>query len=148
MLKFVGTDIVFQEFPDEVTLAINISNCPCRCPGCHSPFLWKDTGTELTEASMHRVHGRRFSSRTSESTCRTHQKEPSRPKNRMVHRSNHNFAPHIPQPVRLYKGRPLHSTSWCTEQSNNQPADVSLPSRRFVRRHHSPIPDKLHLAQP
>lgn len=52
MLKFVGTDIVFQEFPDEVTLAINISNCPCRCPSCHSPFLWKDTGTELTEASI------------------------------------------------------------------------------------------------
>ena len=30
MLKYVDTDIVFQEFPDEVTLAINLSNCPCR----------------------------------------------------------------------------------------------------------------------
>ena len=40
MLKYVNTDIVFQEIPDEVTLAVNISNCPCRCPGCHSQYLW------------------------------------------------------------------------------------------------------------
>ena len=42
MLKYVNTGIVFQEIPDEVTLAINISNCPCRCPGCHSHYLWED----------------------------------------------------------------------------------------------------------
>jgi anaerobic ribonucleoside-triphosphate reductase activating protein len=42
---------VFQEIPDEVTLAINISNCPCRCPGCHSRYLWEDVGLPLnTEA--------------------------------------------------------------------------------------------------
>ena len=28
MLKYANFDIVFQEVPDEVTLAINISNCP------------------------------------------------------------------------------------------------------------------------
>ena len=44
MLKYVNTGIVFQEIPDEVTLAINISNCPCHCPGCHSKFLWEDGG--------------------------------------------------------------------------------------------------------
>ena len=33
MLKYVNTGVVFQEIPDEVTLAINISNCPCHCPG-------------------------------------------------------------------------------------------------------------------
>lgn len=48
MLKYVNTGIVFQEIPDEVTLSINISNCPCRCPGCHSQYLWNDTGTPLT----------------------------------------------------------------------------------------------------
>ncbi|MCR5077484.1 MAG: anaerobic ribonucleoside-triphosphate reductase activating protein [Prevotella sp.] len=48
MLHYLNTDIVFQEFPDEVTLAINISGCPCHCPGCHSPFLWTDTGSNLT----------------------------------------------------------------------------------------------------
>jgi anaerobic ribonucleoside-triphosphate reductase activating protein len=47
MLKYVNTGIVFQEIPDEVTLAINISNCPCRCPGCHSRYLWEDIGLPL-----------------------------------------------------------------------------------------------------
>ena len=47
MLKYVNSDIVFQEIPDEVTLAINISNCPCHCPGCHSHYLWEDVGLPL-----------------------------------------------------------------------------------------------------
>ena len=47
MLKYVNTAIVFQEIPDEVTLAINISNCPCHCPGCHSRYLWDDIGLPL-----------------------------------------------------------------------------------------------------
>ena len=48
MLKYTNSDIVFQEIPDEVTLAINVSGCPCRCPGCHSPYLWGDVGAPLT----------------------------------------------------------------------------------------------------
>ena len=48
MLKYVNFDIVFREVPDEVTLAINLSRCPCRCEGCHSPQLQTDTGEELT----------------------------------------------------------------------------------------------------
>ncbi len=48
-MKFVGYDIVFQEVPDEVTLAINISNCPNRCKGCHSPYLMEDRGEVLDE---------------------------------------------------------------------------------------------------
>lgn len=48
MLKYVNTGVVFQEIPDEVTLSINISNCPCHCPGCHSQYLWGDIGTPLT----------------------------------------------------------------------------------------------------
>jgi anaerobic ribonucleoside-triphosphate reductase activating protein len=40
--------VVFEEIPDEITLAINITNCPCHCKGCHSKFLWGDTGTDLT----------------------------------------------------------------------------------------------------
>jgi anaerobic ribonucleoside-triphosphate reductase activating protein len=47
MLKYVNTGIVFQEIPDETTLAINISNCPCACPGCHSHYLWEDVGLPL-----------------------------------------------------------------------------------------------------
>lgn len=52
MLKYVNTGVVFQEIPDEMTLSINISNCPCRCPGCHSSYLWKDIGTPLTPMSL------------------------------------------------------------------------------------------------
>ena len=52
MLKYVNTDVVFQEIPDEVTLAINISNCPCRCPGCHSHYLWEDIGLPLNTAAI------------------------------------------------------------------------------------------------
>ena len=47
MLKYLNTDIVFQEVPDETSLAINITGCPCRCPGCHSTYLWADTGWPL-----------------------------------------------------------------------------------------------------
>ena len=28
MLKYVDSKVVFAEIPDEITLAINISNCP------------------------------------------------------------------------------------------------------------------------
>ena len=52
MLKYVNTDVVFQEIPDEVTLAINISNCPCHCPGCHSHYLWEDIGLPLDTGAM------------------------------------------------------------------------------------------------
>ena len=47
MLKYVDTKIVFEEVPDEVSLAISISNCPCNCKGCHSSYLPKDIGTIL-----------------------------------------------------------------------------------------------------
>ena len=51
-MKFLSYDIVFQEIPDEVTLAINISNCPNRCEGCHSPHLHENIGEELTESVL------------------------------------------------------------------------------------------------
>lgn len=47
MLKYSDTLIAFSEIPDEVTLCINITNCPYHCPGCHSKWLWEDTGDRL-----------------------------------------------------------------------------------------------------
>lgn len=52
MLKYVNTGIVFQEIPDEVTLSINLSRCPCHCPGCHSQYLWQDIGEPLTAMAL------------------------------------------------------------------------------------------------
>lgn len=52
MLKCYNYDIVFQEIPNEVTLAVNITNCPNRCTGCHSPHLREDIGEELNEAQI------------------------------------------------------------------------------------------------
>ena len=55
MLKYLNTDIVFQEVPDETTLAINLTGCPCRCPGCHSTFLWANTGRPLDTLALDRM---------------------------------------------------------------------------------------------
>ena len=52
MLRYADYDIVFQEIPDEVTLAINLSNCPNGCKGCHSPYLMGNGGEPLTEESL------------------------------------------------------------------------------------------------
>ncbi len=49
MLRLASYDIVFQEIPGEVTLALNISCCPNRCPGCHSPHLQQAVGEPLDE---------------------------------------------------------------------------------------------------
>lgn len=47
MIKYLGYTVTFQEIPDEVTLCFNITNCPHRCIGCHSPELQQDVGKDL-----------------------------------------------------------------------------------------------------
>lgn len=47
MLMYVDTKVVFAEVPSEVTLAINIANCPCKCAGCHSSYLADNIGKPL-----------------------------------------------------------------------------------------------------
>lgn len=58
MLKYTDYDIVFQEVPDETTLAINLSGCPNRCKGCHSPQLMEDIGEELTTGALDAILAR------------------------------------------------------------------------------------------
>ena len=64
MLRFVSYDIVFQEIPGEVTLAVNISGCPNHCAGCHSPHLWDNTGERLDDDAVAALLGKYGSSVT------------------------------------------------------------------------------------
>ncbi len=55
MIKYTNYDIVFQEIPNETTLAINLSNCPHKCSMCHSPELWQNIGTRLTITELSKI---------------------------------------------------------------------------------------------
>lgn len=52
MVKYSNTMVVFEEVPDKITLAINITNCQNNCEGCHSPELRQDIGHELNELEL------------------------------------------------------------------------------------------------
>lgn len=52
MIRYYNYDIIFAEFPDETTLALNITGCPNRCPGCHSPHLQADCGRPLDKTEL------------------------------------------------------------------------------------------------
>ena len=53
MLKYVNTMVTFSEVPDEISLCIEISNCPCHCKNCHSPYLAEDIGEPLIYKDTH-----------------------------------------------------------------------------------------------
>lgn len=55
MLKYVETAVTFSEIPDEITLCINISNCPCHCKGCHSSYLAEDIGEPLSKTALSKL---------------------------------------------------------------------------------------------
>jgi anaerobic ribonucleoside-triphosphate reductase activating protein len=48
MLKYENTLITFTEVPDEISLCINLTCCPCRCKECFEPWLRKDYGSVLS----------------------------------------------------------------------------------------------------
>ena len=52
MIKCVDSTITFAEIPTEISLAYAITNCENKCHGCHSPWLRKDLGSELTKESL------------------------------------------------------------------------------------------------
>ena len=54
-MKYVDTKVVFREVPEELTLAVNISNCPVGCAGCHSPYLHNDIGDVLDIGSVEKL---------------------------------------------------------------------------------------------
>ena len=52
MLKYTETAVTFAEVPNEISLCVNISGCPNKCPGCHSPYLREDIGKPLDWGSL------------------------------------------------------------------------------------------------
>ena len=52
MLKYSDIVIGLQEIPGEVSLVINITNCPFRCKGCNAKKLWEDIGEPLSCANL------------------------------------------------------------------------------------------------
>ncbi len=54
-MKYSGYAVVMQEIPDEISLALEITNCPHHCKNCHSPYLRENIGTELTEEEIDRL---------------------------------------------------------------------------------------------
>lgn len=48
-LKYLGYAIVFEEVPDEISIAFNISGCEHRCEGCHSKYLWDYSGKYIKD---------------------------------------------------------------------------------------------------
>ena len=54
-MKYTEAVVAFREFPDEIALCINISNCPNHCVGCHTPKLREDIGTILDSRSLQQL---------------------------------------------------------------------------------------------
>lgn len=51
-LKYTEAQVTFSEFPNEISLCLNLSNCPCHCEGCHSPELSEDIGIILDKEKL------------------------------------------------------------------------------------------------
>ena len=59
-LRFTREEIVWQEVPNEVSLAFLLSGCPLRCVGCHSADSWKAGLGEALSVDYLRERLRRY----------------------------------------------------------------------------------------
>lgn len=48
-IKYYTTQVCFQEIPNEISYTYFLTNCPNKCPNCHSPHLRDDIGTLVSE---------------------------------------------------------------------------------------------------
>lgn len=55
MLKYFDYSVTFAEFPDEISLCVNLSNCPNGCEKCSEPWLADDIGRELDEDAISKL---------------------------------------------------------------------------------------------
>lgn len=51
----MNTLVSFSEIPDEISLCLSISNCPCKCKGCHSSYLAGNIGKVLNWESLNKL---------------------------------------------------------------------------------------------
>ena len=52
-MRFSSFQVVFQEIPNEISLAFQIVGCPLRCIGCHSSDLWNShAGNEMNPTHL------------------------------------------------------------------------------------------------
>lgn len=100
MIKYLDTAVVFEEVPDEVTLAIEITNCPGHCVGCHSPWLREDIGEELTIDVLHDLIDKNKGI-----TCVCFMGEGKDPETLKLLASTIKFRNDFPYKVALYSGR-------------------------------------------
>lgn len=55
-MRYSDLQIVFQEVPNEISLAIHITGCPLKCAGCHSSIYWNpQIGQDLTVEHLHQL---------------------------------------------------------------------------------------------
>lgn len=56
MLYYSSKQIVLQEVPDEISLALSISGCPLRCKGCHSKETYNNKyGNKLDNNELQNI---------------------------------------------------------------------------------------------
>jgi anaerobic ribonucleoside-triphosphate reductase activating protein len=60
MIKYKDSYVVFEEIPNKISLALNITNCQNNCIGCHSPELRLNNGIELNEDELDRLIERNY----------------------------------------------------------------------------------------
>lgn len=54
-MKMLDFGISFKEHPQYISLLFQITNCPYRCPECHSPELQEDIGKEINEGILYTI---------------------------------------------------------------------------------------------
>jgi anaerobic ribonucleoside-triphosphate reductase activating protein len=54
--RYTSYEMVFIDVPGKAMIAIYITECPHKCPGCHSPELWKRKGKMLNEAVIDKIY--------------------------------------------------------------------------------------------
>lgn len=54
-LKYTEAKISFSEIPEQISLSINIANCPHKCEKCHSPHLQQNIGKILSNDEIDKL---------------------------------------------------------------------------------------------